>query len=74
MERISKSVVMLAVVLALLTITTLGLSELSKQDLYDMGKLKPMDSVLKVKVGQPAPDFLLPSVSGKQSPVTAETR
>ena len=34
-------------------------------DLYDPGKLKPIDSQLKVKTGQPAPDFTLPSVSGK---------
>ena len=66
MEEISKVIVALVVASAFLTITTLGLSELSKQDLYDLGKLKPMDSVLKVRVGQPAPDFLLPSVSGKK--------
>lgn len=30
------------------------------------GKLKPLDSVLKVKVGDPAPDFTLPSVDGRQ--------
>ena len=66
MEKISKVIVALVVASAFLTITTLGLSELSKQDLYDLGKLKPMDSVLKVRVGQPAPDFLLPSVSGKK--------
>ena len=66
MEKIWKVIVALVVASAFLTITTLGLSELSKQDLYDLGKLKPMDSVLKVRVGQPAPDFLLPSVSGKK--------
>jgi peroxiredoxin (alkyl hydroperoxide reductase subunit C) len=33
---------------------------------YDMGKLKPIDSELKVETGQPAPDFTLPSVSGKK--------
>jgi peroxiredoxin len=32
---------------------------------FDMGKLKPFDSELKVKSGQVAPDFTLPSVSGK---------
>jgi peroxiredoxin (alkyl hydroperoxide reductase subunit C) len=65
-EKTSKVIFSLLVALVLLTITTLGHSELSKQDLYDLGKLKPMDSVLRVKVGQPAPDFLLPSVSGKK--------
>jgi len=38
--------------------------ELGK-NVYDMGRLKPIDSELKVKTGQPAPDFTLPSVSGK---------
>jgi peroxiredoxin (alkyl hydroperoxide reductase subunit C) len=65
-EKISKVIAVLFVALAFLTLSNLGLSELSKQDLYDLGKLKPIDSVLKVKVGQPAPDFLLPSVSGKK--------
>ncbi len=33
---------------------------------FDMGELKPFDSELKVKAGQKAPDFTLPSVSGEQ--------
>jgi peroxiredoxin len=33
---------------------------------FDMGMLKPFDSELKVKSGQEAPDFTLPSVSGKK--------
>lgn len=37
-----------------------------KNDLYDPGKLKPIDSQLKVKAGQLAPDFSLPAVSGKR--------
>jgi peroxiredoxin (alkyl hydroperoxide reductase subunit C) len=36
--------------------------------IYNPGPLKPVDSVLKVRVGQPAPDFTLPAVDGK--PVT----
>lgn len=31
---------------------------------YPVGKLKPVDSVLKVKVGDLAPDFELPSLTG----------
>lgn len=34
-------------------------------DLYDPGKLKPIDSKLKVKAGEMAPDFELPTVAGK---------
>jgi peroxiredoxin len=33
-----------------------------KENIYPVGKLKPRDSVLKVKVGDLAPDFTLPSV------------
>ena len=35
-------------------------------NIYNPGKLKPRDSVLKVKAGQLAPDFKLPAVSGKK--------
>jgi peroxiredoxin len=34
--------------------------------IYDPGQLKARDSNLKVKAGQEAPDFTLPSVSGKK--------
>ena len=34
--------------------------------IYNPGLLKPTDSVLKVKVGDHAPDFTLPSVRGKK--------
>jgi len=35
-----------------------------KESIYKVGKLKPRDSVLKVKVGDRAPDFTLPAVGG----------
>ena len=37
-----------------------------KENVYNPGKLKARDSILKVKAGQPAPDFTLPAVSGKE--------
>src|SRR4030042_3780333 len=43
-----------------------ALSEAYKDNIYNSGKLKPVDSVLKVKVGTKAPDFTLPAVSGKK--------
>lgn len=43
-------------------------SEAFKENVYNPGQLKPVDSTLKVRVGEPAPDFTLPSVSG--GPVT----
>ena len=35
-----------------------------KDMLYDPGQLKPVDSTLKVRPGQMAPDFVLPSITG----------
>jgi peroxiredoxin (alkyl hydroperoxide reductase subunit C) len=36
----------------------------SKNMIYEMGALPPVDSRLKVKVGDPAPDFSLPTIDG----------
>jgi peroxiredoxin len=36
------------------------------ENIYKIGDLKPFDSELKVKSGQMAPDFTLPSVSGEK--------
>jgi len=44
--------------------TALCLSDAYKNNIYNPGNLKPIDSVLKVNVGDPAPDFSLPAVSG----------
>ena len=43
-----------------------GASAAYKDNIYNPGQLKPIDSELKVSVGEPAPDFTLPSVSGEQ--------
>jgi len=42
--------------------------ETFKDNIYNPGHLKPIDSILKVAVGEPAPDFKLPAVYGE--PVT----
>ena len=34
-------------------------------DIYETGDLKPVDSTLKVKVGDPAPDFAMPALGHK---------
>ncbi len=41
-------------------------SEAYKDNIYQTGTLKPTDSILKVKVGDMAPDFTLPAVSGEK--------
>lgn len=43
-----------------------GLSEAFKNNIYQTGTLKPVDSVLRVAVGDPAPDFSLPAISGEK--------
>jgi peroxiredoxin (alkyl hydroperoxide reductase subunit C) len=42
-----------------------ALSDVYKENIYNPGQLKPIDSTLKVKVGELAPDFTLPSISGE---------
>jgi peroxiredoxin (alkyl hydroperoxide reductase subunit C) len=46
--------------------TSFAISDAYKGNIYQVGTLKPIDSVLKVKKGQPAPDFTLPSISGEK--------
>lgn len=48
----------------LLSTTAFCLSDAFKNNIYNTGLLKPTDSVLKVTVGDIAPDFSLPAVSG----------
>ena len=44
--------------------TSFGLSDAFKDNIYNPGKLKATDSVLKVMVGDHAPGFTLPAVFG----------
>jgi peroxiredoxin (alkyl hydroperoxide reductase subunit C) len=46
--------------------TAYAISEAYKENIYQMGTLKPVDSVLKVKVGDRAPDFTLTAISGEK--------
>ena len=43
-----------------------GASDAFKENIYKVGALKPVDSKLNVKVGDRAPDFTLPSISGEK--------
>jgi peroxiredoxin (alkyl hydroperoxide reductase subunit C) len=45
-------------------VTVYAQSSTLKDNIYPVGKLKPRDSVLKLKVGDSAPDFTLPAVEG----------
>ena len=62
MRRISVVIVLAA---CLLASSAYAVSEAYKGNIYDTGRLKPVDSVLKVNIGQKAPDFKLKAISGK---------
>ncbi|HNQ64451.1 MAG TPA: peroxiredoxin [Smithella sp.] len=60
-----KKIILAALLICFLAPGAFALSDVFKNNVYETGELKPQDSVLKVKVGQPAPDFTLKAVSGK---------
>lgn len=60
-----KTVVLIISIFCFFAGSAYGASAAFKNDIYNPGKLKPVDSVLKVKAGQKAPDFTLKAVSGK---------
>ncbi len=66
MNPIGRVVTLFCAVLILVPGPAFGLSETFKENIYDTGKLKPIDSQLKVKTGDPAPDFTLPSITGEK--------
>ncbi len=57
-----KRSVLLIIICLLLSVPV----SISAATVYNVGKLKPVDSVLKVKVGDMAPDFELPSITGEK--------
>jgi peroxiredoxin len=59
-------IILLSISIALMSTTALARSEAFKNNIYNPGHLKPVDSTLKVKVGEPAPDFMLPAIIGNQ--------
>jgi peroxiredoxin (alkyl hydroperoxide reductase subunit C) len=66
-----KKLVILILMLGMLSVfvsvpMVFAISEAYKENIYPVGTLKPIDSKLKVKVGDPAPNFTLPSISGEK--------
>lgn len=59
-------VILVSISVALMSTTALARSAAFKDNIYNPGQLKPVDSVLKVKVGEPAPDFTLPAITGER--------
>ena len=62
--RVFKVAFLLIWAIMMLTSTGSATSNAFKGNVFDPGPLKATDSVLKVKLGDPAPDFTLPSISG----------
>jgi peroxiredoxin (alkyl hydroperoxide reductase subunit C) len=56
----------LAIVFLAAAITANAAANSFKEFIYNPGILKPVDSTLKVKVGDPAPEFELPSLTGEK--------
>jgi peroxiredoxin (alkyl hydroperoxide reductase subunit C) len=61
-----KQILLPILIVVFFTLSAFALSDAYKENIYQVGKLKPVDSVVKVKVGQQAPAFTLNAVSGKK--------
>lgn len=62
-----KGIPIIALTLVLFIVSiAYGVSEIFKDYIYQPGILKPIDSKPKLKVGDRAPDFTLPSISGEK--------
>jgi len=61
-----KQILIAALMVFYYAASAVALSDAYKNNVFNTGRLQPVDSVLKVKVGQKAPDFTLPAVSGKK--------
>ena len=64
MSKYLKIIMVLLITLFVMSNYVFGLSRAFKDNIYNPGKLKPIDSTVKIKVGEKVPDFILPSVSG----------
>ncbi len=63
-KRIYYVFVIVAIIVTCLMVSAYGRAGTLKENIYQVGQLKPIDSVPKLKVGDKAPDFTLPAVSG----------
>lgn len=60
-----KKTILVTLVICFFACSAYAASDAFKNNIYNPGELKPIDSTLKVKVGQETPDFTLKAVSGK---------
>ena len=59
-------VILSVILITFMNADVLARSEAFKNNIYNPGQLKPVDSALKVRVGEPAPDFTLPALTGER--------
>jgi len=59
-----KKISLLLIMCGVIFFTAASASDVPQESIYQVGILKPVDSKLKVKVGDKAPDFTLKAVSG----------
>ncbi len=52
------------IIFGFIFVTAVEASDVPQESIYQVGPLKPVDSRLKVKIGEKAPDFTLKAVSG----------
>ena len=66
MRQVLFAIVLAASLLMLVPCRLFALeSGIPKDRIFEVGTLKPLDSTLKVKVGDPAPEFSLPTIDGR---------
>jgi len=58
--------ILVSLTVVLMSTTVLARSAAFKDNIYNPGQLKPVDSDLRVRVGEPAPDFTLPAITGER--------
>ena len=66
MKRRFLVLAMIGLAVLIVSASAMAASEAYHGNIYNPGILKPQDSVLKVKPGDVAPDFTLPSVGGRK--------
>jgi peroxiredoxin (alkyl hydroperoxide reductase subunit C) len=57
--------ILVSLTVAFISTNSLARSAAFKDNIYNQGQLKPVDSALRVRVGEPAPEFTLPAITGE---------
>ena len=57
-------ITLVAISIVFVSTSAFARSQAFKDNIYNPGQLTPVASTLKVKVGEPAPDFTLPAITG----------